>query len=142
MMKQTILILFSITCLNGFSQYLQTNPWRIDKIIGIDMNNTEEFTLQKVDTTDRFWAMGNTIRFFSNGKFECSYSSKCGNNCFPSSIGSYQLSDTTNVTIFLDEYNQAGECEEIHRTIRKTIGTYLIVHNSDATIKLIKQKKQ
>ena len=140
-MKQTILILILTIGLNGFSQNLQTNPWRIDKIIGGDTNNIQEFTLQKVDTTNRYWVWGNTIRFFSNGKFECKYSAKCGNDCFPSSNGSFQLTDTTLITIFLEEYNQAGDCEKMHRKIKKTLGTYLIVHNNVDTIKLIRQKK-
>ena len=137
-MNRIVFFLFSIMWLSGFSQNLQSNPWHIDRIIGRDINNIQEFTLQKADTTNRYWAWGNTIRFSPDGIFTCKYSAKCGNDCFPSSIGSYSFSDSSHVTIFLKEFSQDGECAHIHRTIEKTLGTYLIVRKDDGSIKLVK----
>lgn len=121
--------------LSGFSQNLQSNTWHIDQIIGRDAN--KEFTLQKVDTTNRYWAWGNTISFSPDGSFTCRYSAKCGNDCFPSSKGSYHFSDSSHVIIFLKEYRQDGDCPHIFKTIEKTLGIYLIVKKDDTCIKLV-----
>ncbi len=140
-MKLIILILIPFIWLNGFSQNLQSNPWRIDKIIGRDTSNVQEFTLQKIDTINKWWMWGNTIEFFPNGNFLCRYSAKCGNDCFPSSNGNYKLSDSTHITIFLKEYNQRGECENIHRITDDTIGTFVIVRKDKSNIRLIRQNE-
>lgn len=137
-MKIITLMLLSVIWLSGFSQNLQSNPWRINQVIGRNTDEMQEFTLEKIDTTNQGWMWGNTIRFFPDGNFSCKYSAWCGNDCFPSSNGSYDLSDSTHVKMFLKEYNQVGECENIHRTIEKIIGTYLIVAIDAINIKLIK----
>lgn len=140
-MRPVILTLFSIIWISGFSQNLQSNPWLIDEIIGRDTNRIKEYTLQKVDTTKRFWTWGNTVRFSPEGNFACSYSAKCGNDCFPSSNGTYRYTDSSHVILFLKEYEQDGYCEHIHRTITQYLGTYLIVRKDEVSIKLIKQNE-
>lgn len=137
-MKLIISILGAIVCLNAYAQNLKSNPWHIDRVIGSDLSQTNEITLKKADTTEHYWMWGNTIQFLSDGSFKCKYSAKCGNDCFPSSNGSYRLIDPSHVEIFLKEYNQEGECEEIHKIIEKTIGTYAIKKVDDLTIKLKK----
>lgn len=139
-MKLLILLLLSTLWLSGFTQDLTSNPWYIDQIIGRDTNKIQEFNLQKIDTTREYWTWGKTIRFFPGGNFICRYGARCGNDCFPSSNGMYQFSDSSHITIYVKEYDQNGYCENIHRTIDRIIGTYLIDTKDGKSIKLIKQR--
>jgi len=138
-MRILISFLFTIIWLNGFSQNLEGTAWKIDKIIGKDLTNAAEFSLQKADTTKKFWDNGNTVRFFADGSFKCAYKAKCGKDCFPSSMGKYNITDTNTVTIFVEEFHQKGHCETIHKSINKTLGTYNMVRKNDEAILLIKR---
>ena len=137
--KLSATFLISFIWLNSFSQNLQGTAWKIDKIIGQDLNNVSEFTLIKADTTIRFWDRGNTIRFYPDGSYKCVYKSKCGKDCFPSSKGRYMIPDSSSITLFIEEFHQKGHCEKIERVIGKTIGTYTITRKEDETILLIKK---
>lgn len=120
------------------TQNLISSIWRIDKIVGIDSNNTQEFIIQPVDTSNRFWMWGNTIKFDKDSIFKCSYSARCGNDCFPSSTGVFSIIDSLKIQLRVIKINQRGHCTHFQKTLNHTLGTYQLEKKDSLRYSLIK----
>ena len=144
-MKQFILLfslLLSTFC--GFAQNeistldLISSTWKIDKIVGLDSANINEFVLEPVDRSNRFWMWGNTIKFGKDSIFTCDYSAPCGNDCFPSSTGIYTIIDSLRIQLRLKEIQQRGDCHNFEKTLITVLGTYQIEKQDSVSYSLIK----
>lgn len=135
----TVFILFLTQFI--YAQDIVGKHWYINAIIGGDMQNTQAFTLSKVvlNTKNQF-LYGNSIIFNDNNTFSCSYSAPCGNDCFPSSTGTFKMIDDKHIQLFVIEYDQQGDCESKHIELNKDLGIYYILNESDEIIKLVKGK--
>lgn len=123
------------------AQDLTKYSWHINKIIGISGDTFEEYELTKIeDSTDRF-DYGNSIHFKEDKTFSCHYSAPCGNDCFPSSTGTYKFIDDNHIEITLLEFKQQGFCETLHKKWNTIIGTFKIESQSETTLTLKKVKK-
>ena len=125
---------------NLYMQSIMGKYWHINKIIGLDMQNTQEFILTKIDSTSKNdFIYGNKIIFNIDKTFICNYSASCGNDCFPSSTGTFKLIDENHINLFVIEFNQDGDCESKQVQLNVDIGTYYISKKSDKRIKLEKR---
>jgi len=140
MKKQILLQLVSIIFSSSiYSQNLLNEYWNISEIVGKDTINTEEFTLQKNDKTDKYYSIyGMKIIFKKDNSFACYYSAKCGNDCFRSSIGMFKMIDKNHVNLFVKEFQQSGDCESNNIKLDLSLGNYYISKQSNKIIKLIK----
>ncbi|AWK04002.1 hypothetical protein HYN56_07060 [Flavobacterium crocinum] len=140
-MKKKILLHLVIIILSSsiYSQNLLNEYWNISEIIGQDTINTGEFTLQRKDKTDQYYSRyGMKIIFNKDNSLACNYSAPCGNDCFPSSIGTYKMIDQKHINLFVKEFQQFGDCESKNIKLDLNLGNYYISKQSDKTIKLIK----
>ncbi|MBJ2123193.1 hypothetical protein [Flavobacterium sp. IB48] len=140
MKKQALLqVLIIIFSSNIYSQNLLNEHWNISEIIGQDTTNTGEFTLHWNDKTDKYYSIyGMKIIFKKDNSFVCSYSAKCGNDCFPSSIGMFKMIDRKHISLFVKEFQQSGDCDSKNIKLNLSLGNYYISKKSDKIIKLIK----
>lgn len=131
---------------NAFAQAILNNYWQTTEIIGQELENVQEFELRRIDTTaNKYWMYGNLLKFGKDKTFSSHYSAPCGNDCFPSSLGTYKMLDKEHISIFVKEFNQTGDCEHKQVKLNRDLGSYFITNQSKNTIKLIKSngdKKQ
>lgn len=122
-----------------YAQKVFGEYWYINKIIGNDMQNTQEFTLNKIELTSKDdFIYGNKIIFNNDNTFNSNYSAPCGNDCFPSSTGTFKIIDKKHIKIFVKEFIQVGDCENKKIELNIDLGTYYISKESNEIIKLIK----
>jgi len=135
----SLIVSFSFAQSNSLLTTITSNAWKIDKIIGIDSNNVQEYSLDKIDTTLR-WNWGNKIKFSSDSTFSCNYSARCGNDCFPSSNGVYRVMDSSRIQLILKKVRQKGDCEHFDKSLNKTLGIYSIDKKDSTSFKLVREK--
>ncbi len=115
--------------------------WYINGIIGKNFQDTiklKKTQLVKI-AKNEYRPYGTTISI-EEGVYEDSYGAPCGNDCFPSSKGNFTMISENKLTIFVKEFNQTGDCEEIHKTLNKNLGIYTLEKISDTQLKLVKNK--
>ena len=76
-------------------------------------NKTQSYKLTRVEESESY-QYGSFITF-SEGKFSLFYTAECGNDCFWSYGGKYEIVDYKKLVLDFENYNQIGEC----KTIRK-----------------------
>lgn len=130
-----IIVLFSCSV---YSQDLIGKYWSVSEIIGKDTINTGEYTLIKKDTTKRNYSVGGWNMVFKEDKFSSFYTAECGNDCFPRSIGTFKMIDNDHINLFVEEFEQSGQCEYKKMQLNLDLGNYYISKQSDSIIKLIK----
>ena len=124
---------------NIYAQDIVGKNWRINKIIGQDLKNAQEFILTRIDTNnnDNF-IYGNSIMFDKDNSFNAMYAADCGNDCFPSSTGTFKLIGEKHIRLFIKEFRQDGDCENKQLELNTDLGIYSISKETDQTIKFIK----
>ena len=139
-MKYFILLLVINFSQDLCAQKLTGELWHINKIIGRDLKNTQEYTLTKIDSTkDGDFVYGNKIIFNTNNTFNSFYSASCGNDCFPSSTGTFKMVDKAEIQLFVEEFVQEGDCEHKKMELNIDLGVYCISIESDKVIMLNKR---
>lgn len=130
-----ILILFA--SINASAQVLESNLWHINKIIGQSDTFLDEYLLKKIENPEgKNFVYGNSISFH-DGKFNSHYSAKCGNDCFPSSQGTYKMISDKYIEITLLTFDQQGDCPSIHKEYN-SVSVFEIIKKSETTILLKK----
>ncbi|MET3020971.1 hypothetical protein [Flavobacterium hydatis] len=138
-MKYILTLLITLLSYNMHSQNIFGEKWNISEIIGQDTKYTQEYTLSKIDQSDNNYVMqGTKISFDKDNTFNCLYSARCGNDCFPSSVGTYKIIDNKHINLFVKEFRQTGFCEHKKIALNLNLGQYYISQKSDTIIKLIK----
>lgn len=138
-MKYILTLLITLLSYNMHSQNIFGGKWNISEIIGQDTKYTQEYTLSKIDQSDKNYVMhGTKISFDKDNTFNCTYSARCGNDCFPSSVGTYKIIDNKHIDLFVKEFSQTGFCEHKKIALNLNLGQYYISQKSDTIIKLIK----
>ncbi|MBS7229581.1 hypothetical protein KHA90_00970 [Flavobacterium psychroterrae] len=138
MKKITLYVLIVFFSHNSYSQNIFEEYWHISEVIGQDTENTKEYILYKIDKNDKYSLYGTKIIFNSNNSFICNYSAKCGNDCFPSSVGTYKIIDNKHINLFVKQFKQSGDCESKKSISNLEMGKYFLSQKSDKIIKLIK----
>lgn len=114
-----------------FSQGL-VGRWGISKVF---WNKAEaEYELSKANSKEK-WAYGNFIEFKEDGTFESFYVAECGNDCFPTSKGVYQLLSKHRVELMVTYISQNEFCEKAFEKNGKWhLGTYKIIHSEEGVL--------
>ncbi len=121
------------------AQLLEKNLWHINQVFGNSENTLDEYTLTKIENPQgKNFVYGNSISY-QKGKFYSYYSAPCGNDCFPSSEGTYKIMSDNLIEITLLAFNQSGECPSIHKKYNIT-ALFEIVKKSNKEIILKKIK--
>lgn len=132
-MKKYLAVLGLVLCVNSFA----ANPmetisghYMISHVINESSNQT--YVLMPI-RPERGYMYGNHIMFEpSNSTFKSSYSAPCGNDCFPSSQGTYQMEGERHVRLHLTNVAQHGFCEENYdRAVQQDLGLFLIDVNQE-----------
>lgn len=115
---------------------LKDTCWFINKVPGDSLRNMDTLVLRRIGAKDKHggYVYGTTITFSEDSTFKCNYSAPCGNDCFPSSRGTYQMIDEDHISIYVERYQRVGDCEEIKRLVQKNIGVYRITKEKDKLI--------
>lgn len=109
--------------------------WYVSKIID---EGHEGYTLYKIEENEDNPHYGNILQLKEDGTFSSFYSAPCGNDCFPSSFGIYEIKEDNRIHLFIKEFNQDGMCESIHKVLDKSLGDFSISKVDENTIQLIK----
>jgi hypothetical protein len=137
-MKYLFALLITMFSYSIYSQNIIGEYWRISEIIGQDTKHTQEYTLSKIDENDNYMMYGTKIIFEKGDSFKCNYSAKCGNDCFPFSVGTYNIIDDKHIALSVNTFSQTGDCEHKKIALNLKLGMYYIFQKSDKTVKLIK----
>lgn len=122
------------------AQIIIGESYYINKIIGQNLNNSEEFILTIISPKDKKEKVyGKIITFNENYTFDCTYFAPCGNDCFPSSYGTFELNPDGQIKLFIKSYSQEGDCESKLIKLNLNLGQYRISKESDKTIKFRKE---
>lgn len=76
--------------------------WRIDHLM-ID-TLVKDYTLDTL-SSERYSNYGNHISINKDGSFRTWYTAPCGNDCFISSFGKYNLIDSTHIQFSIEKVN-------------------------------------
>lgn len=137
-MKSILYIMIVFFFHNSYSQNIFGEYWRVNEIIGQDNENTQEYILHKIDKNNKYSLYGTKIIFNPDNSFTCDYSAKCGNDCFPSSFGTYKIIDNKHINLFVKVFEQSGDCDSKKNRLNLDMGKYFISQKSDKVVKLIK----
>ncbi len=131
-------IILLLTSFNLNAQSFENCIWQINNVFGYNGESLEEYQLSKVEKQDERlnFVYGNLISFIRNS-FSSYYTAPCGNDCFPSSYGSYKLINNNLIEITQLVFEQSGDCETIHMKM-KTTTLFQIVRKSKSNIILKK----
>ncbi len=136
-MKLSLNLFLLFFCQLVYSQDI-IGSWKINQVIAEKTKNPQEYVLYKIDTSNKYYSTyGTKIVFNRNGTFHCSYSAPCGNDCFPSSSGTFKMTDDKHVSFYVKKFSQVGDCEHKDLKLNLNLGLYYLAINS-ANIKLIK----
>ncbi|WP_434777962.1 hypothetical protein [Neisseria sp. Ec49-e6-T10] len=103
--------------------------WKIDYLIGCpDGNRTiNQYHLTEITNDQKQkWHYGNNLIVNNDFTFRCAYYAPCGNGCFPSSIGQYEIIDQNHIKLFLDKVYQKGMCEHFEKELHQDLGVFLV----------------
>lgn len=133
-MKKYLAVLGLVFCVNSFAD----NPMKtisghymISHIISEVPEQTYSITPVP---TDRGFAYGNNIKFDPTSlTFESYYTAPCGNDCFPSSRGTYQMEGEQHVRLHLTNVAQRGFCDGYDKTVQQDLGVFLIEVNQESS---------
>ncbi|OYU78923.1 MAG: hypothetical protein CFE23_16405 [Flavobacterium sp. BFFFF1] len=93
--------------------------WKINQLVGPE--GGDKFFLNQ---SQSIW--GNFIEFKSNGTFVSWYSADCGNDCFTTNLGKYQIINVHYIRLIITKSSQDGECEKFEKSFNRDLGLYQI----------------
>ncbi len=113
--------------------------WYINGVIGANFQDTIKLTKVVLKEGEQM-SYGTSIDI-KDGIYEDSYGAPCGNDCFPSSNGKFTMISENQLTVFVKNFKQWGDCENFDKTLNKDLGIYTLMKISDTEINLVKNKK-
>jgi hypothetical protein len=90
---------------------INESKWIADQTLAD--NKTQSYKLTRVEESDSY-QYGSFITF-SQGKFSLFYTAWCGNDCFWSYSGKYEIVDYKKLVLNFETYSQSGDCEIIRK---------------------------
>ncbi len=130
-MKNFFTLIVSLVLFQALQAQTIQGKWMISTLI--TGSGTEEYILSAA--SDK-WNYGNTISINPDGTFVSAYSAFCGNDCFTTTTGKYELINGTHIRFFLEKISRHGECAG-NSEPNKDLGLYY-VHNEKGMVRLIK----
>lgn len=126
-MKIYLAILGLVFCGNCFADDAAISlngHYKISHIINAAPVQT--YTLMHIPA-ERGYIYGNHIMFDPvNSTFKSFYTAPCGNDCFPSSTGTYKMEGEQQIRLYLTSVAQHGACENYDKDVQQDLGLFLI----------------
>ncbi|MEN7550062.1 hypothetical protein AAG747_19220 [Rapidithrix thailandica] len=139
---KSVVIIAVLMCFQDLNAQSIIGKYYINKIIGRNLNDSDEFILTEIKPNEKKeYVYGNIITFNEDYSFTCTYFAPCGNDCFPSSDGTFELITNNKIKLLVKGYSQEGDCESKLIKLNFNLGIYCISTESENTIKFIKQNK-
>ena len=128
MYKIIIFIVLFFVWNETFSQNLAGSEWKCSQVLGFNLLSKKEITLYKIDSMvqNALSRSGIKIYFGKDSIFHSSYSAFCGNDCFPSSQGTFKQIDEKHISFFIHRIARDGDCEPLDSIIDAPFGLYYI----------------
>jgi Uri superfamily endonuclease len=107
------MIICFISCNERVDEYLventlQDTKWKIDYLLCLDETRERYELTAKNDTLE--FDYGNFVLFSKNKTFESYYTAWCGNDCFRTVYGKYNIIFDTKLSITVDSVYYSGWC--------------------------------
>ncbi len=146
-MKKIGLLLFVFIVQMASAQESLVGSWKIDHIIGYKNSweageNENEYMItppRLMKENMEMFDYGNWVVFKDNQTFTSYYTAPCGNDCFPSSYGRYELLEDDQIKIWVDSIFVRGFCKEKELHPKKELGVF-VIEKSNGGFHLIKKK--
>ncbi|MCX8745160.1 hypothetical protein J3U68_07040 [Snodgrassella sp. B3882] len=129
-MKNFFLALFlsPIICFaqDHVSEFWKIDKWRTNKVINAQ---STEFYLTNPEDNKKNTIYGNFIIFQKDGTFASKYYARCGNDCFPSSRGTFKKIDDNHIHLRINSFKQHGltrGCPPIDDPTQRDLGIFKI----------------
>ena len=132
---------FLITLLLCAPSLHAQNPLKGEWITNTLLGNFKEEDCNLFELTkDEDEVSGIATVFEKNNKnqYKSSYFAPCGNDCFPSIIGTFELIAPSYVRLNALTFEQYGDCEKKNETLHNDTAVYYIYKVSDKKIFLVK----
>ena len=132
---------FLITLLLCASSLHAQNPLKGEWITNTLLGNFKEEDCNLFELTkDEDEVSGIATVFEKNNKnqYKSSYFAPCGNDCFPSITGTFELIAPSYVRLNALTFEQYGDCEKKNETLHNDTAVYYIYKVSDKKIFLVK----
>jgi len=109
---------------------LANTTWKVNgKCLETD-NQASFSVVPKVVTEDISSRWGHFISF-TEKTFSTSYSAPCGNDCFTSVSGTYELKGGDEILFYVEKITRGGFCSQESETPKKSFGTYKITETKN-----------
>ena len=109
------------------SEFWKIGQWRTNEVIN---GQTKELYLTNPLTNpEKKMLSGNILTFYTDGTFASKYYARCGNDCFPSSRGTFKKIDDNHIHLGIDWFKQDGEisiCPPIDDHTQRDLGIFKI----------------
>ena len=129
-MKKIFLALFllPIICFaqDHVSEFWKIDFWRSNQVINAQ---STEFYLTHPEDKEKNTLYGNSIIFQKDGTFVSQYRADCGNDCFPSSKGTFKKIDDNHIHLRINSFEQHGltsGCTQIVDHTQRDLGIFKI----------------
>lgn len=130
-MKNFFLALFllPIICFaqDHVSEFLKIDKWLTNEVIN---GQTKELYLTNPRThPEKIKLSGNILTLNTDGTFASKYYARCGNDCFPSSRGTFKKMDDNHIHLRIDSFKQHGPtrgCTPIDDPTQRDLGIFQI----------------
>ena len=108
------------------SEFWKIDFWRSNQVINAQ---STEFYLTHAEDKEKNTLYGNSIIFQKDGTFVSQYRADCGNDCFPSSKGTFKKIDDNHIHLRINSFEQHGEiriCPPIDDHTQRDLGIFKI----------------
>ncbi|MDO4763557.1 MAG: lipocalin family protein [Flavobacteriaceae bacterium] len=106
-MKKFILLSSLFASCWAFAQSI-IGEWKVQKVLW----NTPENSYALTPILEKAYRYGNFIEFKEDKTFVSYYSAPCGNDCFPSSKGTFEFIGKDKIELTIKEIAKNGMCSE------------------------------
>lgn len=136
----SLIVIILISCQLSGKDILANTSWKCNGSAFED-SERESYTLTKNNDDDTNFQYGYSISF-GDGTFSTSYSAPCGNDCFPSTYGTYKFINDFTIEIYVDSISRSGYCQLESEEPKRSYGLYkLTIKPESIIIDKIKSKK-
>lgn len=105
-MKKALFLFIIFYSFSNIKAQTILGEWGMNSLI-LDAE-TKEYKIFPIDPEKYHY--GNNIIIKPDGTFVSYYTAPCGNDCFTTTTGKYEIIDKTHIRFFLEKITQDGEC--------------------------------
>ena len=101
---------------------LKNTHWRGNIFI-----ETTAFSISEVEPFKNIEDRWGTFISFGENTFSTNQSKQCGNDCFQSTIGKYQILENNQVEFFIEKITRNSYCPKETQIVQKSIGIFQMI---------------